>query len=170
MDDLSAGLNKEKFLARFGGVYEHSPWIAEEAFEEGAVRTAKTAEDLSHAMAAVVEAADKDQQLALLRAHPDLAGRLALRGQLTDASSTEQQSAGLDQCSPEELALFTQYNERYKESFGFPFILAVSGRNRAQILDNFRQRLENAKDEEFVTALQEVHKIAHIRIAKILDE
>ncbi len=161
---------REEFVARFGSVYEHSPWVAESVFDNGINEDLDAIDALAKRMAAIVNDAGEDRQLALLRAHPDLAGRLALQGELTEASSEEQQSAGLDQCTPDELAKFQSLNARYTTKFGFPFILAVSGRNRAQIFENFQSRVDNALKEEFATALSEVHKIASIRLVKILSE
>jgi len=110
-------------------------------------------------MVAVLRAAGHDRKLALLNAHPDLAGRLALRGELTADSTAEQASAGLDRCTPEEFARFTELNDAYKARFGFPFILAVKGRSRADILEAFETRLSNGPEEEFATALAQVERI-----------
>jgi 2-oxo-4-hydroxy-4-carboxy-5-ureidoimidazoline decarboxylase len=115
-------------------------------------------------LAAIVDAAPRDRQLALLRAHPDLAGRLAVRGALTAESTAEQASAGLDRCTPEEFQRFTALNEVYKRKFPFPFIMAVKGRSRAEILEAFERRILNDEESEFRTALAEVHKIALLRL------
>lgn len=115
-------------------------------------------------MSAIVDAADEETKLALIRAHPDLAGRAAIRGGLTAASSEEQASAGLDQCTEEEYARFQSLNGRYRKKFGFPFVMAVRGRNRADILAAFERRLGNGREEEMVTALREIHKIARLRL------
>ena len=114
--------------------------------------------------AAIVDAAPRARQLALLNAHPDLAGRLAVSGELTAESTSEQASAGLDKCSPDEFRRFTELNEAYKRKFPFPFIMAVKGKSRAEILKAFEHRIHNAEDIEFRTALSEVHKIALIRL------
>ena len=161
---------RDAFIKRFGGVYEHSPWVAETYMAQGQGADSNDIDALSGRMASIVDAADDNTKLALLRAHPDLAGRLAVRGELTAASTEEQRSAGLDQCTPNELEKFQKLNAAYTEKFGFPFILAVTGKTRAQILENFEQRLSNAADEEFATALQEVHKIARIRLETLLNE
>jgi 2-oxo-4-hydroxy-4-carboxy-5-ureidoimidazoline decarboxylase len=145
-------MTRTEFVTRYGGIYEHSPWVAEAAFG----RTG----DLAEIMSAVVDAAGADAQLGLLRAHPDLAGKLAM----TASSVSEQSGAGLDQCSPEEFAEFTALNDRYKSRFGFPFILAVRGLHRGEILENFRRRIGNDRDTEFTTAIAEVHKIAGFRL------
>lgn len=167
-DQISARDLREAFIARFGGIYEHSPWVAEAVYDHGF--DGDSFDKLPERMAAIINDAGYERQLVLLRAHPDLAGRLALQGELTQSSSEEQQSAGLDQCTPDELAKFQSLNQVYTTKFGFPFILAVSGRNRRKILANFEVRVANSVEEEFATALQEVHKIARIRLAKIFEE
>ncbi len=151
--------NKRAYVTRFGGVYEHSPWVAEQAFDMGP----PAPKDLPSVMRNIVEDAGQEAQLALLRAHPDLAGKLAKSGALTAESSAEQASAGLDQCSEEEFAEFTALNARYKERFGFPYILAVRGRTRQDILENFRTRVDNPPEVEFREALDQVHQIAALR-------
>ena len=107
--------------------------------------------------------------LILINAHPDLAGRAAVAGELTPESTSEQSGAGIDQCSAEEFVQFESFNARYKEKFGFTFIMAVKGSNRFQILANFEQRLENGVDAEFERALQEIHKIARLRLREIAE-
>ena len=103
----------------------------------------------------------------LIRAHPDLAGRAALAGSLTRDSTSEQQSAGIDQCSAEELARFHDLNSRYKTKFGFPFVMAVRGRQRSEILAAFERRLAGSPEAEFATALEEIHKIAALRLSEL---
>ena len=100
----------------------------------------------------------------MIRAHPDLAGRASIAGELTAESTEEQASAGLDRCSPEEYARFQSLNTAYKEKFGFPFVMAVRNRSRADILEAFERRLGNDYDEEFETAIAEIHTIARLRI------
>ena len=151
--------NKRAYVDRFGGVYEHSPWVAEQAFDMGPPDPMK----LPEIMRQIVEDAGEDAQLTLLRAHPDLAGKLAKSGALTDESTSEQASAGLDQCTEEEFTAFTTLNDRYKTHFGFPYILAVRGRHRTEILENFRARVDNTPELEFRTALDQVHQIAALR-------
>lgn len=153
-----------EFVRRYAGVYEHSPWVAETAANAG-----PTADPVA-AMRVVVEAAPRARQLALLRAHPDLAGRLAVAGDLTDRSAAEQHGAGLDHCTPSEFAAFQDLNRRYRERFGFPFILAVRGHDRAAILAAFRRRLDNNPETEFRTALDQVHRIAAFRIADLTGD
>lgn len=150
------------FIARFGGIYEHSQWVAEDVAVE-----ALTSDDLAEIatlMAECVDNASADRQLALIRAHPDLAGKAQVAGELTADSTDEQASAGLDQCSAEEYAQFQSLNDRYKDKFGFPFVMAVRGSSRADILAAFATRLENDPATEFETALQEIHKIARLRL------
>jgi 2-oxo-4-hydroxy-4-carboxy-5-ureidoimidazoline decarboxylase len=158
------GLDRTQFVALYGRVYEHSPWIAEAAWSAGLDPQHDTVEGLHEALAAIVDAAPRAQQLALLNAHPDLAGRLAVRGELTAESTTEQASAGLNKCAPEEFRRFTALNEAYKGKFPFPFIMAVKGKSRAEILDAFERRIHHDREVEFRTALQEVHKIALLRL------
>ncbi len=164
---IPSRMTREDFVAAFGGVYEHSAWIAEAAWDRGLDSRHDTAAALAAEMRDVVEVAGREPQLALLRAHPDLAGRLAVAGDLTDDSSSEQSSAGLDQCTQEEFAEFQRLNEAYGARFGFPFILAVSGYGRAEILENFRTRVDNDTEAEFAEAVAQVHRIAAIRIAQI---
>jgi OHCU decarboxylase len=161
-------IGREAFLERYGGVYEHSPWIAVAVWDKGAV--ADDAGRLAEAMAAEVEAAGHAAQLALLRAHPDLAGRLGIGEGLTAASSAEQAGAGLDRCTPEEFAEFTALNERYKARFGFPFILAVKGRSREEILAIFRRRVQSDPAAELREALDQVHRIARLRLVALAEE
>jgi OHCU decarboxylase len=155
-------LDRPDFLARYGRVYEHSPWIAAAVWDRGAV--VDEAEVLAGAMAAEVEAAGEARQLALLRAHPDLAGKLAVRGELTAESTSEQAGAGLDHCSREEFTEFQELNDAYKARFGFPFILAVKGYDRSGVLAAFRRRVKNTRKAEFRVALDQVHRIALLRL------
>jgi OHCU decarboxylase len=161
-------MDRTPFTARFGGVFEHSPWIAEAAWEAGLGPDQDSAEGLHAALCAVFRAAGPERQLGVLRAHPDLAGRLAVAGELTASSSAEQASAGLDRCTPAEFARFQDLNTRYISRFGFPFIMAVKDRSRAEILDAFGRRIDNATDTEFATALAEVEKIALLRLKDLL--
>ena len=155
-------MSTEDFVARFGGIYEHSPWVAERA----AAHIGRSADydQIATLMADCVDNASRELQLELIRAHPDLAGRAQIAGELTAESSEEQASAGLDQCTPDEYERFQSLNARYREKFGFPFVMAVRGAGRAEILDAFERRLENDVDTEFETALEEIHKIARLRL------
>jgi len=152
------------FVARFGGVYEHSPWIAEAAHRRGLTSAEDRPAGLAAAMAAVLADAEREAKLALIRAHPDLAGRAAIAGELTEASRSEQAGAGLDRCTPEEYRRFQELNAAYKAKFGFPFILAVAGKTRHEILAAFEARIGNDPETEFRTALNEINKIARIRL------
>jgi len=159
-----SGLSPDEFLDRFGGVYEHSPWVAEGVAARVATGQLDSLEALAAAMAAVVDGAGRERQLALIRAHPDLAGRAALRGELTAESTGEQASAGIDQCSAEEFQRFQHCNDAYKAKFDFPFIMAVRGSDRHQILAAFDARLGNDADGEFATAIEHIHRIARLRL------
>lgn len=155
-------MSTHDFIARYGGIYEHSPWVAELAASVAA--GLDDVARLAELMADVVDNADTEQQLALIRAHPDLAGKAQIAGELTVDSTEEQASAGLDQCSKVEYEKFQALNEAYKAKFGFPFVMAVRGSSRAEILEAFSARLQNDYDEEFETALAEIHKIARLRL------
>ena len=158
----------EGFVARYGSVYEHSPWVAAAIWDDGAASGDLAI--LAEAMAVHVEASGEAAQLALLRAHPDLAGKLALRGELTPESTSEQAGAGIDRCSPEEYDEFQRLNQRYTARFGFPFILAVKGYDRAGILEAFRRRVTNDPATEFREALDQVHRIARLRLQAMTQE
>ena len=157
-------LDRAAFVAAYGGVYEHSPWVAEALFDAGLTAADDSAAALAARMAQTVEAAEDGAKLALLRAHPELAGRLAVAGALTADSTAEQASAGLDRCTPEEFAEFHALNERYRARFGFPFIVAVRGLGRQDILAAFRRRAGNDRAAEFAAALAQVHRIARLRL------
>ena len=153
-------MTQDAFVTCFGGVYEHSQWVAEGLWGQGLKPIHNTKEGLAAAMAEVVAAAPDDVKMTLIRAHPDLAGKAAVRGELTASSTDEQSRAGLNECSAEEFANFQKYNAAYKEKFGFPFIKAVRNSNRFEILKGFEERLENDRQTEFATALSEIDKIA----------
>ncbi|MCD7109100.1 2-oxo-4-hydroxy-4-carboxy-5-ureidoimidazoline decarboxylase [Rhizobium sp. DKSPLA3] len=153
----------QAFVGQFGGIFEHSPWVAEEALEwlpDGP----PTAATVHAAMVQAFRAASTEKRLQVLRAHPDLAGRLAIAGGLTADSKAEQASAGLDRLTPDEHALFTTCNAIYTDKFGFPFIIAVRGKTKDDILAAFQARLDNTPDEEFATATAEVETIARLRL------
>ena len=167
MTDFRAvnGLDRAGFLARFGHVFEHSPWVMDGAWER---RPFADEAALLAAMAASVEAASEEAKLALLRAHPDLAGKAARAGDLTDDSRKEQAGAGLDRLSEDEYTRFHAMNEAYKTRFGFPFIVAVKGLTKDDILAAYAARLENSREAELVTALAQVLRIAGFRVADAL--
>ena len=158
------GLTREQFLMQFGGVYENSDWVAQAVLAAGLKPADDRIRHLANRMVAIVDAADDKRKLALLCAHPELAGKLAINGGLTADSTAEQASAGLDKCSPEEFTAFKALNTTYREKFGHPFIIAVRGLKRTDILAAFRHRINNDKRTEFATALDEVHKIAQLRL------
>lgn len=162
-------MNRQDFVATFGGIFEHSPWIAEEAYDRG-LNESDNADNLHKALCKTMRAADHERQLALIRAHPDLAGKLAIEGGLTEESRGEQASAGLDQCSPEEFARFSQLNADYVKRFGFPFILAVKGSTKEIILAALEARMDNNSEAEFETALTQIERIAGFRLADIYGE
>ena len=161
-------LGRAEFVAAYGHVFEHSPWVAEAAYDRGLPADADTAEGLHRALAAAMRTGTDEQKLALVNAHPDLAGRLARAGRLTADSTKEQASAGLDRLTDEERARFTALNDAYKARFGFPFILAVKGRTKAEILAAFETRLEHGRAEELATALREIERIALLRLKDTL--
>ena len=149
--------DETSFIDRLGGIYEHSPWVAERVLSE---RTFDSVEELHSAMKTAVQNASRERRLELLRAHPDLGDQTGV----TDASKKEQTSAGLDQLSPEMYETFQQLNDRYRQKFGFPFIMAVKNESPAAIQRAMEQRIEHSRPEEFQTALAEVHKIARYRL------
>ncbi|MNF52094.1 Uric acid degradation bifunctional protein [compost metagenome] len=159
-----SALSRAAFIAAFADIYEHSPWVAESVFAHGIGPEDDAIEHLHGRMARVLLSAGREAQLALINAHPDLAGKAAVRGELTAASSAEQASAGIDACSAEEFARFSELNAAYKARFGFPFIMAVKGSGRQQILEAFAQRLNNTPEQEFARALAEINKIALLRL------
>jgi OHCU decarboxylase len=160
-------LDRADFVKAFGSIYEHSPWIAEQAFDEGLTVEADFVDGLAWQFATIVDGATYAQQLTLLQAHPELAGKLAIAGELTHESRREQAGAGLDQCSPAEFDRFQALNQHYRSKFDFPFIIAVGGLNRHQILAAFEQRVLNSRDVEFATALAQVHRIARLRLERM---
>ena len=162
-------MNKTIFLAKYSAVYEHSPWVAEAVFDADAGSLPADAESLSDQFKSVFFAATPELQLATLRAHPQLVCALAEPVDLTIESVSEQTGAGLDQCSDVELAEFARLNAAYMEKFGFPFIVAVRGRDRYKILNLFRMRLKNDAVLEYQTALLQVCQIARFRIRDILN-
>jgi 2-oxo-4-hydroxy-4-carboxy-5-ureidoimidazoline decarboxylase len=157
--------DRTAFTAVLGHLFEHSPWVAEETWPK---RPFASAEALHAALCATMRGASRDRQLALIRAHPDLAGRLAQQKQLTAESTREQASAGLDRLTDAELASFTRQNDAYKAKFGFPFIICARLNAKAAILSAMQTRGGNAPDVEFATALGEIEKIAWLRLQDVL--
>lgn len=161
-------LDKEAFVARFGGVFEHSPWIAERAWEFELGPAHDTAVGLHNALARAFRSASEEERLGVLTAHPDLAGKLALAKRLTAESTAEQAGAGLDSLTDAERAEFTALNDAYVAKFGFPFIIAVRGLGKSDILAAFKRRIENARPAEFATACAQVERIALLRLKEML--
>ncbi|MFG6177636.1 2-oxo-4-hydroxy-4-carboxy-5-ureidoimidazoline decarboxylase [Halomonas sp. THAF12] len=157
-------LDQAAFVERFGDIYEHSPWVAELAWQRGLSAEQDSPEGLAEAMGRELSEADAERQLEVIRAHPDLAGKAAIAGELTDDSTKEQAGAGLDQCTPEEMARFERLNAAYKERFGFPFVMAVKGNDRHDILAAFETRLSNEPAEERRTAIEQINRIAAFRL------
>jgi len=158
-------LSRSAFVEHFKDLYEHSPWVAEGVFDGGVSVDLDQSSALLIAFKNVMLGALKEQQLALICSHPDLAGKAAIRGELTAASTSEQAGAGISECSAAEFERFTQLNDAYKARFGFPFIKAVKGSNRHQILAAFESRIDNSAEAEFAQALTEINKIASFRLA-----
>jgi OHCU decarboxylase len=163
-------MDRADFVQRFGGVFEHSPFIAERAFDAGMIEAPLTARAVHDGLAALFRTASFEERLGVLRAHPDLAGKLAIAGELTEDSKREQAGAGLDRLSAEEHARFTELNTAYVEKFGFPFIIAVKGLTKDDILAAFETRISNTRDQEFDTACQQVEKIARLRLESLLPQ
>jgi 2-oxo-4-hydroxy-4-carboxy-5-ureidoimidazoline decarboxylase len=155
------------FVTALGDIFEHSPWVAERA---ATARPFASIAALHSAMLASVGAASDELRLALIRAHPELAGKAAIRGELTADSTMEQAGAGLDQCSAEELARLTALNAAYNAKFGFPFILAVKGYDRAGILREFARRVERDRKSELLEALAQIARITRFRLDALLTE
>jgi OHCU decarboxylase len=159
---------RRDFVRAFGGVFEHSPWIAERAFQMELGPAHDSAGGLQNALARVFRDASDAEKLDVLKAHPDLAGKLAAAKRLTAESTQEQSSAGLDALTDAKRETFTRLNRAYMEKFGFPFIIAVRGLNAANILLAFETRLHNERSVEFATACEQVERIALLRLQDIL--
>lgn len=156
------------FVTMFGGVFEHSPFIAERAYDAGLMLVPLSSKSVHDALTSIFRRASHAERLGVLRAHPDLAGKLAIAGELTEDSRQEQAGAGLDRLSATEHARFTELNTAYTEKFGFPFIIAVKGLTKDDILAAFEKRIHNSAEEEFATATAQVEKIALLRLQSLL--
>ncbi|MDN0073960.1 2-oxo-4-hydroxy-4-carboxy-5-ureidoimidazoline decarboxylase [Crenobacter sp. SG2303] len=154
-----------EFVAVLGGIFEHSPWVAERAATK---RPFANMAELHATMINEIEEAGLDAQLKLIRAHPELAGKAAVRGELTDESTSEQAGAGLDKCSAEEFAKLTSLNEEYNAKFGFPFILAVRGYDRAGIIAEFERRTALPVEQERAESLKQIYKIGGFRLNDLI--
>ncbi|HEY0010127.1 MAG TPA: 2-oxo-4-hydroxy-4-carboxy-5-ureidoimidazoline decarboxylase [Tepidisphaeraceae bacterium] len=164
--DLNAATQHD-FVRIVGGVFEHSPWIADRAW---VFRPFPTIAALHERMREIVRHATADEQLLLIRAHPDLVGRLAQEGKLTSESSREQAAAGLSGLSFAEVKQFETHNAQYRERFGFPFIICARQNKREAILAAFPKRLKNTPQAEIETALGEIYKIANLRLHDAITE
>ncbi len=165
--DDAAALSREAFVARFGGVFEDSPWIAEQAYDSGPW---SGVDALHAAMVAVVDAAPPDARLALIRAHPELAGKAAIAGTLTPESTREQAAAGLDRLTPQQHADVLALTAAYRERFGFPFVVCAREHTADTIIAAARARLDHDTAAEERTALAEIAKIAALRLDDLVDD
>ena len=161
-------MTRDRFVERFGSIFEHSPWIAERAFDLELGPAHDTATGLHNALARMFRAASADERLGVLRAHPDLAGKLAQAKRLTAESTAEQASAALDALTDDERATFQRLNDDYVARHGFPFIIAVRDNTKASILAAFNARIANDNATEFATACAQVERIAELRLKDIL--
>jgi len=154
-------LNKSEFISIFGNVFEKTEWIAERCHES---KPYNNLDELVSKMMKIFENIEKEKHLEILNSHPDL----AVAKKLTEDSKNEQKNASLNQCTDEELVEFKKLNEEYKKKFGFPFIVAVKGKNKKEILNSFRQRITNNINLEFEEAKKQVKKIANFRLSEII--
>ncbi|MET3660475.1 allantoinase PuuE [Aquamicrobium ahrensii] len=161
-------MDQASFVEAFGGIFEHSPWIAERAFGLELGPAHDSAGGLHNALCRAFRSATDAERLSVLTAHPDLAGKLAQARRLTPESTVEQASAGLDALTDVERETFTRLNAAYVEKFGFPFIIAVKDNTKATILDAFRKRIDSDRDTEFATACRQVERIARLRLQDLL--
>ena len=161
-------MNREDFIDLYGGIFEHSAWIADNAYDYELSYAHDTATGLHNALCRAFRSAPKELQLKVLRAHPDLAGKLAQAKRLTSESTSEQASAGMDSLTDNERKIFTQLNLTYVKKHGFPFIIAVRDHNKESILSAFKTRINNDGDTEFLEACKQVERIAEFRLMDIL--
>jgi OHCU decarboxylase len=166
--DHPSRMSREDFTAAFGGIFEHSTWVAERAHRLELGPMHDTATGLHNALCRAFRSASPDLRLGVLTAHPDLAGKLAAVKRLTADSTAEQASAGLDALTDAERTQFTTLNAAYVEKYGFPFIIAVRDHNKASILAAFERRITNDRDTEFTEACRQVERIAEFRLRDLL--
>ncbi len=159
-----SNMKKDDFAETFGGIFEHSPWVAKRAYKLELGPAHDTAAGVHNALCRAFRAASEEERLGVLTAHPDLAGKLAQAERLTEASTAEQSSAGLDALTDDERRTFERLNASYTGRFGFPFIIAVKDNTKASILSAFERRLENDRDTEFDEACSQVERIARLRL------
>jgi len=160
---LSKRIGSKKFVNILKSIYEHSPWVPERLLSKERIEI-RTKRELHIQMKHIVDDASKIEKLNLIRAHPELGNKLQKTKKLTRFSQEEQKSVGLDQCTEEEFKLLTNLNKEYRSKFEFPFIIAVKGLSKNYIIENMKKRIKNNQEEEFNTAISEVHKIAKLRI------
>jgi len=160
-------MDEASFVAALGGIFEHSPWVARRAHGS---RPFPHVDALHASMLDVVRRAGRDEQLALIRAHPELAGRAMVANALSAESTNEQSGAGLDRCSPAEYATLVELNARYNAKFGFPFILAVKGHDRAGVIAAFGRRVERDAVTEFAEALDQIARITALRLRALIAD
>ncbi|HTH60167.1 MAG TPA: 2-oxo-4-hydroxy-4-carboxy-5-ureidoimidazoline decarboxylase [Paraburkholderia sp.] len=165
LDELNR-MPADAFVAALGGVFEQSPWVAAAAQRQ---RPFDSIDALHRAMVEAVERAGDERQLALIAAHPELAGKAAVRGELTAESTREQSGAGLDRCTQQEFDTLQRLNRTYRERFGFPFILAVRGYDRRGIIENFEARVHNSREDELRASLDQIYRIARLRLDDLID-
>lgn len=159
-------LDRAGFVARFGTLFESSPWIAERAWHD---RPFDGLTDLFEALRAAMYEAPPESKLELIRAHPDLAGKAAVEGSLTPESTREQASAGLDRLSPQEYELFNRLNNSYREKFGFPLVVCVREHTKESVLAEAEARLEHSRSEEVEISLEEIARIAYLRLQDLVE-
>ena len=166
LDEINA-LDRDAFVARLGFLFEGSPWIADATWP---ARPFGSSDELHRALCATMLGASVERQVALIRAHPDLAGKAAVAGTLTPESTREQSSAGLNRLTPAEYARFSRLNGAYRNTFGFPFVICAREHTKESILESFEARLRNDRAEEIATALGEIAKIARLRLLDVLHQ
>ena len=160
---LSKKMERKEIIDLLKSIYEHSQWVPERLLSDN-IDEIESKEELQLMMKKIVDNSSVPEKLNLINAHPELGKKLHKKEKLTKFSEDEQKSAGLDQCSDEEFKILTNLNNEYRLKFKFPFIIAVKGLNKNQIIDNMQKRINNNKAEEFETAISEIHKIAELRI------
>ena len=166
LHDLNA-CSDSQFVEALGAIFEHSPWVAESVADQ---RPFASVNALHGAMVGAIDRAGRDAKLALIRAHPDLAGKAALAGEITAESTSEQKGAGLDRLTSEEFERFHVLNDAYKARFGFPFILAVRGHDKHSILASFERRLGHDIEDEIAEALAQIARIGEFRLNDLIED
>ena len=160
-------MNRDGFVRTVGHVFEFSPWIAERTWNQ---HPFASLEQLHQKLVQTLQAANEEEKLKLIRAHPDLVGKMADAGNLTAESRSEQAAAGLDRLSPDDAEAFRAYNEMYRDQFGFPFIICARENKKDAILSAFPKRLKNSREKEIAAALDEIAKIARLRLIDAVQE